>query len=181
MAALTPFPAPAGEPPGAPAALRARGIRLRPACELDLPGLRELYGETRADEMARAPWPPALKQAFLDQQFALQHEHYVAHFAGTDFLVLEAGATLVGRYYLRRSAPEHLVVDLSLSGAWRGQGLGRALLEAAQAEAAALGRGVALSVAHANPAARRLYLRLGFEPVGRNDSHERLAWRPSVS
>ena len=181
MTALPPFPAPGGPPPPAPVALHAHGLVLRHAGERDLPGLRRLYGETRAAEMAQVPWPPGLKASFLDQQFALQHRHYVAHYPDADFLVIEAGTELAGRFYLQRTSPLHLVVDISLFEGWRGRGLGRALIEAAQAEAAALGRGVALSVAHANPAARRLYVRLGFEPVGSNDTHERLAWRPSLS
>lgn len=181
MTALPPFPAPGGPPLPAPAALRAHGLVLRHAGETDLPGLRRLYADTRADEMACVPWPPGLKDAFLEQQFALQHQHYVAHYAGADFLVVDAAAGLVGRLYLQRTAAGHRVVDISLFEAWRGRGLGRALLEAVQAEAAALGRGVDLSVAHHNVDARRLYLRLGFEPVGRDDSHERLAWRPALS
>lgn len=181
MDGLPPFPASGGGPPRLPAALQARGLALRPAREADLPALRRLYADTRADEMARVPWPPGLKQSFLDQQFALQHRHYVLHFAAADFLVIESGTALVGRLYLLRGDTEHRVVDISLFEAWRGQGLGRALLEAVQAEAAGLGRGVALSVAPENAGARRLYLRLGFRPAGAAGAHEAMAWRLPVS
>lgn len=177
MDGLPPFPGAGGAPLRLTAALASAGISLRPARESDLPALRRLYADTRAAEMAVVPWPPGLKQAFLDQQFSLQHRHYVVHFAAADFLVVESAGEVVGRLYLLRAEPMHRVVDISLFEARRGKGLGRALLEAVQAEAAALGRGVALSVARDNPQARRLYVRLGFVPDGGSDTHEAMAWR----
>lgn len=176
---LAAFPAPAAPPPATPSRLLELGLSLRPATAGDLPALRELYADTRAAELAAVPWPDVLRRAFLDQQFRLQHQHYVGHFAGADFLAIVQGPALVGRYYLLREAPEHLLVDISLFAAWRGRGLGRALIQASQQEAAALGRGLGLHVHHANPRARDLYLRLGFVPEGRTDTHERLAWRPA--
>lgn len=180
MDGLPPFPGAAGAPLRLPAALASAGITLRQATDGDLPALRRLYAETRAAEMAMVPWPPGLKQSFLDQQFGLQHRHYVAHFAAADFLVLESAGVMVGRLYLLRGESMHRVVDISLFEAWRGKGLGRALLEAVQAEAAGLGRGVALSVARDNPGARRLYASLGFESDGGSDTHEAMAWRPTA-
>ena len=181
MGGLPPFPAPAGAGIAAPPALAARGFALRAATLSDLPALRRVYADSRAAEMAMAPWPEGLKQAFLDQQFDLQHRHYVQHYADAEFLVIERGGEVVGRLYLQRQPPEHLVVDISLRESQRGQGLGGALLVHAQADAAAVGRGLFLHVRRDNPAARRLYLRLGFEPAGGTDSHERMAWRPSLS
>lgn len=177
MDGLAAFPA-AGAPPATPPALAALGLRLRAATTDDLPALRRLYADTRAEELAAAPWPDVLRQSFLDQQFRLQHQHYVVHYAAADFLVIEGGGELVGRYYLLRTAPEHLVVDISLFAAWRGRGLGAALLQASRQEAAGLGRGLGLSVDRGNVRARDLYLRLGFVPEGGTDTHERLVWRP---
>ena len=179
MDGLADFPAPAAPPPATPEHLRDLGLALRAATSADLPALARLYADTRAEELAAVPWPDVLRHAFLDQQFRLQHKHYVGHFAGADFLVIERGAALVGRYYLLREAPEHLLVDISLFAAWRGQGIGRALIEASRQEAADLGRGMGLHVHHGNPRARALYLRLGFVPDGRTDTHEHMAWRPA--
>ena len=139
------------------------------------------HADTRADEMACVPWPAGLKQSFLDQQFDLQHRHYINHYADADFLVLERAGEVVGRLYLQRRSPEHLVVDISLLGPLRGQGLGGALLAQAQADAAAAGCVLVLHVRRDNPAARRLYIRLGFLASGGSETHERLAWRPSAS
>lgn len=164
-----------------PAYLQAQGYALRPAAAADLPALAALYADTRAAEMAGVTWPALAKQGFLAQQFELQHRHYVLHYADADFMVVEREGRVCGRFYLRRTAPEHLVVDISLLARHRGQGLGAALIRAAQAEAQALGRGVGLHVTRDNAAARRLYERLGFEACeGGSDTHQRMRWRPAV-
>ena len=146
-----------------PAALAARGARLRWLTAQDLPWLRELYAGTRADEMAPVPWTPEQKRHFLDQQFDAQHRHYLQAYGSADFLaVCDRGDRPLGRLYLQRIAPTYLIVDVSLFPAVRGQGLGTALIGAVQEQAAAQGCGVMLHVLQQNPRARRLYERLGF-------------------
>ncbi|MDH5822685.1 GNAT family N-acetyltransferase [Luteimonas sp. RD2P54] len=176
-----PFPPPPADPLPTPAALAARGLALRAAADADLPWLRLLYAGTRADEFAPLPWPDAVKRAFLDQQCAAQHAHYLAHFADAQFLLLDGPGGPCGRLYLLRRAPEHRLVDISLLPEWRGRGIGGALVAAAQADAAALGRGLALHVAHANPGARRLYARLGFraDAAAESATHLAMRWRPA--
>ena len=176
MSDLAPFPAGVHDAPGTPQALHDRGYRLRAATNADLPRLRQLYADTRAEEMAGVPWPPMAKQSFLDQQFALQHQHFLQHYAGADFLAIDHEGQLQGRYYLLRSASDHLVVDICLMAAHRGQGVGRALIEDSQQQAQALGRGMWLHVMRSNPKAARLYARLGFEPCGGTDTHQRMRW-----
>jgi GNAT superfamily N-acetyltransferase len=166
-----------------PAPLAGRGVSLRTATDADLSWLRTLYASTRAAEMAGVPWPEVAKRSFLDQQFALQHRHYLAHFGDSDFLAIEAdGHGPIGRYYLQRTAPDHLLVDISLFPPWRGQGIGAALIRQSQAEAAALGRGMHLHVQDANPGARRLYERLGFV-AGTTAEHgyRPMRWAPPLA
>lgn len=159
-----------------PAFLIERGFCLRHARDSDLPRLQELYADTRADEMAYVSWPLVAKQQFLNQQFALQHQHYLGHYADADFLVIDFENTLQGRYYLLRTAPEHLIVDISLMAAQRGQGIGRALIEASQQEAKALGRGMQLQVLQDNIRAQKLYEKLGFIVCDRSGMHLEMRW-----
>lgn len=177
---LPDFPV-ADEMPTTPALLSERGFFLRAATRADLDWLCALYASTRAEEMSRVPWPEAMKRAFVANQFALQHRHYMAHYGDADFLIAEGRDGPVGRYYLRRRAPEHVIVDISLLPEVRGQGLGRALIEASQAEARALGRGIHLHVQHANPGARRLYERLRFVPAEDIGTHLKMRWAPPIS
>lgn len=178
MSGLPSFPAGARPAPETPAFLAERGFTLRHAVDADLPLLALLYADTRADELAGVPWPPDFRQTFLSQQFQFQHRHFVAEHATADFLVIERDGRIEGRYYLLREAPEHHIVDICLMAAHRGQGLGRALIEASQREARSRGRGMALQVLVGNEGARRLYERLGFGPVADDstDTHLFMRW-----
>jgi ribosomal protein S18 acetylase RimI-like enzyme len=176
---LPDFPA-ADRPVGTPPGLAAQGVNLRRACGADLAWLNELYASTREEGMAPVPWPAKMKRAFLADQFGLQHRHYVAHHPDADFLVLESRHGPIGRYYLRASAPDHLLVDICLLPAHRGQGIGHALIRASQDEAARQGRGMYLHVLQANDAARRLYERLGFVVTGEAGLHLEMRWAPAA-
>ena len=177
-----PFPQERSDRMQTPALLAERGFFLRWLRDDDLPWLRDLYATTRAEEMAPVPWPAIAKRAFLDQQFAHQHQHYIAHYADTDFLAIEhAEHGPIGRYYLQSAAAAHLIVDISLFPAQRGSGIGGTLIRHSLAEAAALGRGMHLHVMRTNPAARRLYERLGFVVTDDTGaSHIPMAWTPAA-
>lgn len=177
MSGLPSFPPQPGPAPVTPAVVQALGFRLRHATDEDLPRLRDLYADTRAEEVAAVPWPAMAKRSFLDQQFELQHRHYLAHYADAAFLAIEEGGRLQGRYYLQRRPGADLIVDISLVAACRGRGVGRALIEASQREAAAAGRGMTLQVVRTNLAARRLYERLGFRLAADDGgTHLRMDW-----
>ena len=179
---LAPFPPERADCLSTPALLAERGFCLRWLRDDDLPWLRDLYATTRAEEMAPVPWPAIAKRAFLDQQFGLQHQHYLSHYGDTDFLAIEQnGRGPVGRYYLQRVAPAHLIVDICLFPGLRGSGVGGALIRHSQTEAAALGRGMHLHVMRTNPGAKRLYERLGFAVTDDSGpSHLAMAWAPDA-
>lgn len=182
MPLLRPFPAERPDRLQIPAPLAGRGYSLRGLADADLPWLRDLYATTRAEEMAPVPWPEAAKRTFLDQQFALQHNHYLAAFGDSDFLAIEGDGAPLGRLYLQRTAGEHpgehLIVDIAMFPQARGTGIGSALIAQAQARAAAEGCGMRLHVMATNPAAQRLYERLGFTlvPEGGTPTHRLMRW-----
>jgi ribosomal protein S18 acetylase RimI-like enzyme len=163
----------------APASLSERGVVLRWLRAGDLPWLRELYATTRADEMAPLPWPAARKRHFLDQQFALQHDHFVRHFGEADFLAIEQPeGRPIGRYYVGRGETFH-VVDIALTPACYRQGIGTALLKHTLVEAADAGRNVRLHVNKFNDRAMKLYSRLGFAVSEDTGSHWQMRWSPA--
>lgn len=145
----------AGAPPG---------VTLRDRSDTDLPFLEALYASTREEELRPVPWPDAAKRAFLADQFAKQHAYYLEHYPGADWLVIAHAEVPVGRIYLHQSATDLRLMDVALVAAWRGRGLGTALMRALVAYADTAGCSVSLNVEPFNPA-RRLYERLGFAPV----------------
>lgn len=160
------------------ALLQERGIRLRAATPPDLAFMRELYGTLRARELAPLPWSDEAKQTFLDDQFALQHLHFVRHFAAADFLLIEHNDTSIGRFYLLHDpAEDFLIIDIALLPSWRQQHMGSELIRATQREASALGRGVNLHVDQRNTGARRLYERLGFSIVADEGPYQQMFWQ----
>ena len=158
------------------------GLSWREARNADLPFFRLLYADVRADELALTPWPEAVRKAFLDSQFALQHQHYTAHYQPADYLVIEDDGAPVGRLYLHRDGHEANVIDIALLSATRGRGIGTALLKMVQQTALRDGLdSVMLHVEHRNAGARRLYERAGFvleEDIG---SHLRMRWMAAAA
>ncbi len=148
-----------------PHSLACGGFRLRPERAGDYPFLERLYASARAAEVAPLDWPENAKRQFLSHQFQLQYRHYTEHYRDSEFSILERGGAPVGRLYIFRGASDHRIVDISLLPEIRNAGVGRALLEAVLAEAAAAGKTVSIHVEKFNPALR-LYRRLGFREIG---------------
>lgn len=155
---------------------RPSGIRLRPIVDADAAFLRDLYAASRSNEMALVDWPDDVKRQFLAEQFALQHRHYEKVYIGADFLLIEHGIDPIGRIYVYRSPSEIRLMDIALVPAWRGRGIGTALLEELMAEARATQSELTLHVEPDNPA-QRLYKRLGFRLIEQRGVYDFLGWR----
>jgi ribosomal protein S18 acetylase RimI-like enzyme len=174
----------AGFPPARTSALATASDsrwRCRALGEHDLAWLPALYASTREQELQAVPWPADAKQQFLEQQFIAQHQHYLAQFPRAQYLAVECDGVAAGRFYLDETGADDRLIDISLFPAWRGQGIGAALIQCQQQSSAARGRALALHVMVHNIAAQRLYARLGF--VGNGGSEDGLylplRWPPS--
>jgi GNAT superfamily N-acetyltransferase len=152
-------------------------VWLRPCTPADIPFLLELYGTTRADELALMPWSAEDKDAFVRMQFDAQERDYRAKFPVADRSVVLVGDEPVGRLYVDRRLEEILGVDLSLLPRWRGHGIGTALITDLLDEAARTARPFRLHVQLGNPA-RRLYVRLGIRSVSNSGAYELMEYRP---
>lgn len=175
----TPFPTPRPLP-ALPETLQAQGIALPAARMADLPLLADIYAASRVADVLFAPWTAQQKRAFLDEQFALQHAHFVGAHPRGDFRLVTHGGETIGRFYFDRSADQWSLVDMLLAPSAQGGGIGGALIAwllTAAAEAGA--SGARLSVAHNNSRAQALYRRLGFEDAGDvAGTHRAMVWRP---
>lgn len=163
-----------------PADWAARGVALRGETADDAPFLERLFVSVRIADLEPTGWPEEAKHAFLASQFVLQSRHYANAYTGVDFAVVVHDGAPIGRLCLSRGLEEVRVIDVSLLPERRGGGLGTALLQAVQAEAAAAGKAVSLHVDMMNPA-QRLYRRLGFVEAGTHGPSWHMLWHPGAA
>ncbi|HMJ95123.1 MAG TPA: GNAT family N-acetyltransferase [Thermoleophilaceae bacterium] len=152
--------------------------QLRPAAEADRSFFLEVYASTRADELALVPWDDATKRAFVEQQFAAQESHYTRHYPGASVEVIQVDGVRAGRLFVDREELDVHIVDISLLPAFRGQGIGSALLGDLIGEAESSGRVLSIHVDAANRA-RSLYDRLGFELVADEGIYLKMSRAPA--
>lgn len=105
-----------------------------------------------------------------------QRTHFATEWAACPPLVIEADGRTAGYLQLHEEPQRLYVQNLAIAAAFQGQGLGTRLLQGIQHRAAAQRLPVQLGVFRTNPAARRLYERLGFVATGSNASHIHMAW-----
>lgn len=158
-------------------AVRFRPVRFSSGGELEF--LRKLYGSVREEELQQLGWPEEMLRSFLDQQFSVQHEHYLASYPDAQFeLILAPDGEPIGRRYLLASDGAIQLIDLSLLTEWRGRGIGTKVLRALLDKASSTGMVVRLHVEQ-NNRARWLYERLGFARVGETGPYYLLEAQPS--
>jgi ribosomal protein S18 acetylase RimI-like enzyme len=156
-------------------------ISLRPVLQAeDDEFLCEVYGSTRQAELDLVDWDDEEKAAFVRMQFDAQCRHYAEFYAGTFFLVIVVDGEPAGRLYVARWPDEIRIVDIALLPAYRGRGIGSALLQELLAEGAASGKPVTIHVEKLNPA-MRLYERLGFSPIADKGVYLLMGRPPSPS
>lgn len=157
---------------------RDDGLRFHPVAEADLVFVYALYAQVRAAELAPVPWAQDAKDAFLADQAALQHRHYLTNYPGADLLVIEDGSGPIGRVYVYRTPAEIRIMDIALMPDWRNRGIGARLLNEILDEARSTGSRVTLHVEPDN-LAQRLYRRLGFRLIERRGVYDFLGWEPA--
>jgi ribosomal protein S18 acetylase RimI-like enzyme len=135
-----------------------------------------LYRSTRDDLSAMAVDASFLAQLIRMQQQA-QAQGMRSTFPQAQYFLLEREGEAIGRLVFDAAGGHVHLVDLAICPAARSQGGGSAVLRALQALAAQRGQPLLLSVALGNPAARRLYARLGFIATDADALQERLQWQ----
>lgn len=159
------------------------GLRLRAACSADVPFLLKLYTDVRSPELHG--WSPHAAQAFVADQFRLQHANYLRTHPVADYWIVDRvdpddASVPIGRLSLDRNARDWHLIELSLLASERGRGRGSALLRRIQDAAEAAAASVDLHVELHNTDAIRLYTRLGFRRMAsRFPTHALLTWTPS--
>lgn len=152
-------------------------ITLRPIRDGDEEFLYRVYASTREPELALVDWSVAQRTAFLQMQFAAQHQYYQEYYPGAVFQLILADDQPIGRLYLVRWPTEIRIIDIALLPTHRNAGIGTALLKQVLAEAEAAEKPVTIHVEQFNPALR-LYTRLGFTPIADRGVYLLMQWSP---
>lgn len=150
----------------------------RPIKKSDERFLSQLYASTREDELSiLINWTDEQKREFLEQQFQAQHKFYQGEFKKAQFSLVMMDQHPIGRLYIDRRKDEIRLIDIALLPSYRGQGIGRQLMEEVLEEGRKANKPVRIHVEHNNPA-MRLYNRLGFQKVGDTGVYFLMEWKP---
>jgi RimJ/RimL family protein N-acetyltransferase len=156
----------------------ATAVTLRPIRPEDEAFLYEVYASTRREELSRLGWSEAQRDAFLNMQFAAQHQSYQAQFPDADCQIILLEERPIGRLYIERRPDEILGIDIALLPEYRQAGIGTAILQDLFAEAARAGKPFRFHVEKLNRRARRLYERLGCTMLADDGVHLLMEWSP---
>jgi GNAT superfamily N-acetyltransferase len=140
----------------------AHALEARPVAPSDDGFLRALYADTREPAMRATGWPASRCRNFTDLQFdELQRQQRQRH-GDALCLVLLAGGSPIGRLSWHAGERLATLIELALVRAWRGRGIGTAVLQGLTAEADRRGQAIDVHVEPENPA-WPWALRFGFE------------------
>ena len=143
---------------------------LRPAMPEDRNFLYQLKKEVNLGYISAIwGWDEDYQQEEFDRDFQKREEFsvIVSDDADAGFLQLQRGADFLN------------VAEIHLLPAFRGQGLGTAVLRYIQALGDKEELPVLIGCFRANQGARDLYLRLGFQPAGESDTHYLYLYYPT--
>lgn len=143
---------------------------LRPAMPEDRNFLYQLKKEVNLGYISAIwGWDEDYQQEEFDRDFQKRVEFsvIVSDDADAGFLQLQRGADFLN------------VAEIHLLPAFRGQGLGTAVLRYIQALGDKEELPVLIGCFRANQGARDLYLRLGFQPAGESDTHYLFLYYPT--
>ena len=152
-------------------------ITLRPVGPEDQDFIVDVYGSTRAEELALTPWTSEQQQAFIRSQLALQQQHYAQKYPTANHDVIVANGRAVGRLYVARLDEEIRIADITVLPAERNLGIGSYVIKQLLDEAKRGGKVTRFYVEEFNPSLR-LFERLGFAVTEQQGMHLLLQWTP---
>ena len=155
--------------------LEPSNIAFRPVTSGDNDFLREVYGSTRADEMALVPWTDEQREAFIQHQFTAQQEHYAQNYPSANHDIVLFNGRQVGRLYVARLEREIRIIDVTLLPAERNAGIGSYLIRQLLDEAGRTKRSVRIWVEDFNPSLQ-LFERFGFSRSEQQGVHVLMEW-----
>jgi ribosomal protein S18 acetylase RimI-like enzyme len=136
-------------------------LLLRPATLADQAFAELLYASTR-DDLNMLVSDSTIINLLISMQYQAQVAGYKTTYPAAEYLIIEHQDEALGRVVIDSTAAILRIVDISVLPQARRQGCAGEILRRLQGRAAVAGQEMRLTVHQSNPAARRLYLALGF-------------------
>lgn len=159
--------------------IASNSVSLRPATPDDESFLRSVFAGTRMHEFSFLADQSQL-DALIDMQFNLQRQQYAAGYPDAEHNIILCDGQPVGRLFVAEGDEQFVLVDIALLPDSQNRGIGKLLIEALLARAAAAQKKVQLHVFKSNPAGR-LYARLGFSIVNEDGMYFEMICEPANS
>jgi len=152
-------------------------LAVRPALPQDEIFLYDLYFAVRAPEFALAPVTPMQKEHLIRMQFRGQMSAYAQMFPNSCCHVVMLDGKPSGRLWVAMLESEYHLVDIAVHPSLQSKGIGTALIQRLQQEAARARLPIRCCVFRFNPGSLRFHQRLGFSIVREDLMHYYLEWR----
>ncbi len=144
-------------------------ISTRPEAIHDEEFLQQLLLDVIAEELQAESWPLQLRQSVLGVQCKIRRDGIRSVYPNGSSEIILADEVPVGWLVIDHSPDVIRLVEIMIVGASRGKGIGATLIRSVIAQGVQAGRPIRLNVHNTNLAAMRLYERLGFRSLGRDD------------
>lgn len=100
-----------------------------------------------------------------------QADHFFEPFSAARWCVIEVNRAIAGMVSWEETPDEIFLASIEIHPEFQRRGIGTAVVQSLAEDARAVGKPLTLRVLRANERARRLYERLGFEPVQDTETH----------
>ena len=152
-------------------------LAVRPALPQDEIFLYELYSAIRGPEFALAPITPTQREHLIRMQFRGQMSAYAQHYPNSCYHIVLLDSKPVGRLWVAQSDSEFHLVDIGVHPSVQSKGIGSALVQRLQHEAARARLPISSCVSKFNPGSLRFHKRLGFSIVREDEMNYFMEWR----
>lgn len=154
-------------------------LAVRPALPQDEIYLYELYSAVRAPEFALAPISPTQREHLIRIQFRGQMSSYAQRYPNSCYHIVLLDSKPVGRLWVAQEQREFHLVDIAIHPSLQRKGIGAALVQRLQQEAAKARLPIRSCVFRFNPGSLRFHQRLGFAIAREDEMHYHMEWQPA--
>lgn len=155
-------------------------LAVRPALPQDEIFLYELYSAVRRPEFDQAPIGTNEKEQLIRMQYYAQTSAYAQMYPDSCYHVVLLDSKPVGRLWVTQMDGEFHLVDIAVHPSLQGKGIGTALIQRLQQEAARAGLPIRSCVFKFNPGSLRFHQRLDFHIVREDELNYFMEWRTAV-